>query len=70
MSMVNTMVVQSAWPTVASILCISVEYTEVLYTSLNLAAMFVCMAKHFRPGHPPLYPAKNIEMHDQENQEG
>ena len=59
------MVVQSAWPTVGSILCVSVEYIEVLFQSLNLAAMFVRMAQHFRPGHPLLYPAQNIEMRDQ-----
>ena len=36
--------------------CISVEYTKVLFQSLNLAAMFVRMAQHFRPGQPPFIP--------------
>ena len=42
----------------------SLMYIQVLFTILNLAAIFVCMAKHFCPGHPLLYPSQAINLHD------
>ena len=47
-----------------SILCVSVGFVELLFRSLNSAAITVRMANHFRPGHPPFIPGSSSRMRE------
>ena len=61
---VNIILYSRPWHCDDGILCASVEFVEFLFQSLNLATTIVCMAKHFWPDHPLLYPALTIVIRE------
>ena len=52
-----------------SILCVSFELVELLFQSL-ISHHAVCMAKHFRLGHPPFIPRPSLGIRELEPRDG